>query len=166
MLTGVIFSHHSPTGYIHIPQVLIRFARKEAEFLRSSNLLVEFWKHCLNLLQYGIIDAECLKVCMGIVKGNQWSSVGQSELGIGLAGPLALDSGPIRPPQPERDKMDVDEDEGRKTAMHKRPKTESRGSGFCVCGMPFEKPEMVLCVGLVSKKNFLFPAIIRGIATC
>lgn len=136
-----------PIGYAHIPQVLVRFARAQAEFLRTSELLVEFWKHCLNLAQYGVIDAECLAFCMKIVKGEgQWSSAGKSEWGIGLAGPLALDKPAAR--FRNEDDMDVDRDEDR---VKKEPKP-TEDSGFCICGGPFEKPEMIICNGLVSHR--------------
>jgi hypothetical protein len=139
-----------PIGYAHIPQVLIRFARQQAGFLRTSNLLVEFWKHCLNLVQYGIIDAECLAFCMKLVKGeDQWSSVSESEWGIGLAGPLALDTrvAPSLSPK-NKDSMDVDRIEERSKGKERKPVDPD--SGFCVCGRPFDKPEMIICNGSVS----------------
>lgn len=157
MLIGPLFANHSPTGYAHIPQVLIRFAKDKSELLRSSNLLVEFWKHCLNLVQYGIIDAECLRVCMDIVKGNQWSSAGKTHLGIGLTGPVALDSGRTYSSAAARgNAMDIDDDHGVKVAGRTPTKSIPRDSGFCICGKPFNKPEMVLCVGPVSQNTF-FP---------
>lgn len=122
------------------------------EILRSSNLLVEFWKHCLNLVQYRVIDAECLKVCMAIAKGNNpWSSAGISTVGLGLAGPIALDSSPGVVP-PSEDPMDLDGE-----TSDGDPDDEqlifvrgARDLGFCTCGKPYERSQMVLCVGSVS----------------
>ncbi|RPA93605.1 hypothetical protein L873DRAFT_1815578 [Choiromyces venosus 120613-1] len=126
-----------PIGYSHIPQVLIRFARQQAENMRTSQLFVEFWKHCLNLVQYGIIDAECLAFCMKIIKGEgQWSSAGQAEWGIGLSGPLVLDAPEAAPTKIEDDADIID-----------CLQTPEVNSGFCTCGKPFDKPEMVICNG-------------------
>ncbi|CUS09147.1 unnamed protein product [Tuber aestivum] len=126
-----------PIGYSHIPQVLIRFARHQAENMRTSQLLVEFWKHCLNLVQYGIIDTECVAFCMKIIKGEgQWSSAGQAEWGIGLSGPLVLDAPEVAPTKVEDD-----------TDILDCLQTPEINSGFCTCGKPFDKPEMVLCNG-------------------
>lgn len=154
MLIDPLFSNHSPTGYAHIPQVLIRFARDKAEFLRNSNLLVEFWKHCLNLVQYGIIDSECLRVCMDLVKGDQWSSAGETQLGIGLAGPIALDNCPTHPPSTTGSNTVDTVDSGVKVAG-RTSKSTPRDSGFCVCGNPFNKPQMTLCFSPVSQNMFL-----------
>ncbi|PWW78613.1 hypothetical protein C7212DRAFT_356648 [Tuber magnatum] len=129
-----------PIGYSHIPQVLIRFAREQAENMRTSQLLVEFWKHCLNLVQYGIIDTECVAFCMKIIKGEgQWSSAGRVEWGIGLSGPLVLDAPETAPTKLEDDTDILD--------YLQMPEINS---GFCTCGKPFDKPEMVLCNGDVS----------------
>jgi hypothetical protein len=108
MLIALSSPKYSPKGNIQVPPVLVRFARDMGEVLRSSNLLVEFWKHCLNLVQYRVIDAECLKVCMAIAKGNNpWSSAGISTVGLGLAGPIALESSQGVVP-PSEDPMDLD----------------------------------------------------------
>ncbi|KAG0130187.1 VEFS-Box of polycomb protein-domain-containing protein [Tuber indicum] len=125
-----------PIGYSHIPQVLIRFAREQAENMRTSQLLVEFWKHCLNLVQYGIIDTECVAFCMRVIKGEgQWSSAGQTKWGIGLSGPLVLDAQEAAPTKVEdTDVIDC-------------LQAPEIISGFCTCGKPFDKPEMVLCNG-------------------
>jgi len=125
-----------PIGYSHIPQVLIRFAREQAENMRTSQLLVEFWKHCLNLVQYGIIDTECVAFCMRVIKGEgQWSSAGQTKWGIGLSGPLVLDTQEAAPTKVEdTDVIDC-------------LQAPEIISGFCTCGKPFDKPEMVLCNG-------------------
>ncbi|KAH0610933.1 uncharacterized protein H6S33_011360 [Morchella sextelata] len=138
-----------PKGNIQVPPVLVRFARDMGEVLRSSNLLVEFWKHCLNLVQYRVIDAECLKVCMAIAKGNNpWSSAGISTVGLGLAGPIALESSQGVVP-PSEDPMDLDGEthDGKPFLKETDHKVEARDSGFCTCGKPYERSQMVLCVG-------------------
>lgn len=90
---------------------------------------------------------------MDIVKGDQWSSAGKTSLGIGLAGPVALDNRRIYSSSAARgDPMDVDEDYVVNVGT-KKP--EHRDSGFCLCGKPYNKPEMVLCVGPVSQNMFL-----------
>jgi len=108
--------------------------------MRTSQLLVEFWKHCLNLVQYGIIDTECVAFCMKVIKGeDQWSSAGRVEWGIGLSGPLVLDAPEAAPTKIEDDTDTID--------CLQAPELNS---GFCTCGKPFDKPEMVLCNGNVS----------------
>ena len=108
--------------------------------MRTSQLLVEFWKHCLNLVQYGIIDTECVAFCMKVIKGeDQWSSAGRVEWGIGLSGPLVLDAPEAAPTKIEDDTDAID--------CLQAPELNS---GFCTCGKPFDKPEMVLCNGNVS----------------
>lgn len=122
------------------------------EDLRNSNLLVEFWKHCLNLVQYRVIDAECLKICMAIAKDNNpWSSAGVSTVGLGLAGPIALESSPSLV-LPLEDPMDLDGEthESKPVPKEKKHKAEARDSGFCTCGKPYERSQMILCVGSVS----------------
>lgn len=90
---------------------------------------------------------------MDIVKGDQWSSAGKTSLGIGLAGPVALDNRRIYKSSAARgDPMDVDEDYGVSVGT----KPVRRDSGFCHCGMPYNKSQMVLCVGPVSQ-NMLLP---------
>lgn len=93
---------------------------------------------------------------MDIVKGDQWSSAGTTVLGIGLVGPMVLDNGPTYSSSAARgDVMDVDEADGVRVVTRKFVKPERRDSGFCRCGMPFDKPQMVLCVGPVSQNQLL-----------
>lgn len=88
---------------------------------------------------------------MDIVKGGEWSSAGKTKLAIGLAGPITLDNSSSCPVSPARGEvMDVDTENGAKMLTRTLSKPKSRDFGFCVCGMPFDKPKMVLCVGLVS----------------
>lgn len=140
-----------PKGNIQIPPALVRFARDQGEVLRSSNLLVEFWKHCLNLVQYRVIDAECLKTCMAIAKGKSpWSSAGTSKVGLGFAGPISLESPSCSRSPPEKvDPMDVDfeNNDGKRVSNETARKVKNRDSGFCTCGKPYERSQMVLCVG-------------------
>lgn len=94
---------------------------------------------------------------MDIAKSEDWSSAGKTDLGIGLAGPVALDNGRISSLAAARgNAMDIDDDYGVRVAGRTPTKSVPRDSGFCICGKPFNKPEMVLCLSPVSQ-NMFFP---------
>ncbi|KAI5800229.1 VEFS-Box of polycomb protein-domain-containing protein [Peziza echinospora] len=147
-----------PIAYCHLPETLVRFARSHRERLRSTNQSVEFFKHLLNLIQFGIIDSEILQHCMQIVKGNQWNCTETATVGLGMAGPLPLDDIPM-PPRPIEIDDDQDEDSAQGDAMDIDVKEEapemapedisympSQSSG-CPCNRPFKRAEVIYCDG-------------------
>ncbi|KAA8911306.1 hypothetical protein FN846DRAFT_449796 [Sphaerosporella brunnea] len=158
-------------AYYHVGPSLIRFAQKHKELLRESPLLVEFWKHCLNQLQFRTIDAEALRMVMEEIKGGkeEWSSVGKSQWGLGINGPyihdVPLEESPAQMQTPTSrkkgkgkatkaaDAMDIDEPSTRKdlavgASRAKESKTEIQ-TGMCKqeCGMPWHRSDMVRCCG-------------------
>ncbi|KAL7273087.1 hypothetical protein RUND412_004073 [Rhizina undulata] len=166
-----------PIAYIHVSPTLIRFAREHAEFLRNSVLLLEFYKHCLNLVQYGIVNPQCVWICMDIIKGGEWSSEETSKWGVGLVGPSPLDNIPAESKRKGKERADNFD----AMDMDQRPEDEvrsekdlsvvtARDSGICMCGMPWRRPEMVRCEGIVSTTSLRSPKIhahlLHGISAC
>ncbi|KAF8468297.1 hypothetical protein BDZ91DRAFT_104115 [Kalaharituber pfeilii] len=167
-----IFDRHlfkeRPIGYVHLPETLVRFAREHREWLRATNMFVEFYKSCLNQIQYGMIDAEILQHCMQIVKGDEWNSTGKANVGLGLAGPLPLDDpqSPKGEQEAESRKDDAEEsdDEDELTegksqknqgedadikmedAVDAQPEETSTRWG-CPCLRPYKRTEVVYCDG-------------------
>jgi len=162
----------------HLGPSVYRFAKKHRELLCSGTLFVEFWKHCLNQVQYRTIDAECLRVVMEVVKGgkDEWSSVGKTKCGVGLKGSHVLDEPNPSPPtsplanrrrssmrRPGRaareDPMDIDSDspwasQPSQDKKQKQPAEEPAEKtvpsyGICGCRGPWDRTEMVLCRGKV-----------------
>ncbi|KAK9374071.1 uncharacterized protein V1513DRAFT_485556 [Lipomyces chichibuensis] len=57
-----------PSSYKHVRDSLARFCRKNREMLSDRLFLIEFWKHCLNLIDCGIIEPACFYSCMQWLK--------------------------------------------------------------------------------------------------
>ncbi|KAK9470596.1 uncharacterized protein V1510DRAFT_439558 [Dipodascopsis tothii] len=53
-----------PASYRLVTDSIFRFCRKHKEELRDRALLTEFWKHCLNLVDSGVIEPICFYTCM------------------------------------------------------------------------------------------------------
>ncbi|KAK9364262.1 hypothetical protein V1504DRAFT_400013 [Lipomyces starkeyi] len=64
---GHIFEER-PSSYKHVRDSLARFCRKNREMLSDRLFLIEFWKHCLNLIDCGIIEPACFYSCMQWLK--------------------------------------------------------------------------------------------------
>ncbi|KAK9447179.1 uncharacterized protein V1518DRAFT_421546 [Limtongia smithiae] len=57
-----------PSAYKHVSESLLRFCRANGELLSSEPLKKEFWKHCLNFVDYGIIEPACMFACATYLK--------------------------------------------------------------------------------------------------
>lgn len=149
---------------MHLPETLVRFARTHRDWLRETNHLVEFYKSCLNQIQYGMIDAEILQHCMQIVKGEEWNSTGKTDVGMGLVGPLPLDEAPSTEQAKERqfgnvevldeEEQSSDEEEeqyGSESLDVKMEDITELGSTHsgCPCLRPYKRTEVIYCDGLV-----------------
>ncbi|KAK7203604.1 hypothetical protein BZA70DRAFT_282886 [Myxozyma melibiosi] len=53
-----------PSSYKHVSESLMRFCRNNRKTLRERTMQIEFWKHCLNLIDCGIIEPACFYACM------------------------------------------------------------------------------------------------------
>ncbi|KAK9458556.1 uncharacterized protein V1516DRAFT_133817 [Lipomyces oligophaga] len=53
-----------PSSNKHLSDSLLRFCRTNRLILSQKTLLTEFWKHCLNLVDSGIIEPACFYACM------------------------------------------------------------------------------------------------------
>ncbi|KAF8415466.1 hypothetical protein BGX38DRAFT_1245715 [Terfezia claveryi] len=157
-----------PIGYVHLPETLVRFARQNRNLLRSTNALVEFYKCCLNQIQYGMIDAEILQHCMQIVKGDEWNSTGKTDVGLGLAGPLPLDD--VSPEEKGKEGQPGGEEEGddEQLSDYEMERDDSEGPEVktediteincphagCPCGRPYKRTEVVYCDGQCGSRWF------------
>jgi hypothetical protein len=147
----------------HIGPSLYRFANKCRDTLQQGPMLVEFWKHCLNLIQFRTIDAECMRVVMEVVKGGieEWSSVQRSTWGMGLTGPHVLDEevkGPPSPSPPIQVRREKNGRFGKAKAIVVSEESvvqEEQGirvalGGVCVCHGTWDRSDMVRCARDVS----------------
>ncbi|KAG5440478.1 hypothetical protein PCK2_000412, partial [Pneumocystis canis] len=57
-----------PIGHCHLPDSILRFVYSHKNILQTENLVSEFWKHLLNLVQYKIIDLVTLRKSMEVVR--------------------------------------------------------------------------------------------------
>ncbi|KAG4305600.1 hypothetical protein PORY_001156 [Pneumocystis oryctolagi] len=57
-----------PIGRCHLPDSIMRFVYSHKNILQTENLVSEFWKHLLNLVQYKIIDLVTLRKSMEVVR--------------------------------------------------------------------------------------------------
>jgi len=144
----------------HIGHSLYRFANKYRDTLQQGPMLVEFWKHCLNLVQFRTIDAECMRVVMEVVKGgmNEWSSVRRSTWGMGLTGPHVLDEEvkglPSPPPMRGRRRKNGRFGKAETVVVSEEPVVQEQGiraavGGICVrhgtCHGTWDRSLMVRC---------------------
>ncbi|CCJ30490.1 unnamed protein product [Pneumocystis jirovecii] len=58
-----------PIGRCHLPDSIMRFVYSHKNILQAENLINEFWKHLLNLVQYKFIDLVTLRKSMEVVRG-------------------------------------------------------------------------------------------------
>lgn len=162
MVVLTLAQPHRPIGYIHLPETLIRFARTHRDWLRSTNQLVEFYKSCLNQIQYGMIDAEILQHCMQIVKGeDDWNSTGKTNVGLGLIGPLPLDEsdhsqdGEKEAQEGSDEGMQSDnEADNEKDVKLEEDQTvnnilQATSHWGCPCLRPYKRTEVLYCDGKV-----------------
>lgn len=163
-------------SHCHLGPSLYRFAVKHKELFRTTALMVELWKHCLNHIQFRTIDTEVLRVVMEVVKGGkeEWSSVGKSQWGIGLAGPVVLDERAPSPPTSPVPRRRVGRPSGRHVEEKKRTEVEEtpqkksqkptedpgEGHGICTCGNGWARDDMVRCDGVVRIPSPLLLAVI------
>jgi hypothetical protein len=152
-------------AYSHVGPSLYRFAQKHKELLRQGPLLIEFWKHCLNQVQFRTIDTEALRAVMEVVKGGkeEWSSVGKSQWGLALNGPFVLDDEKDRNPTPSPTARKVrsskvaqkEEPSVKKELAEETAKSDEISFGLCKleCNKPWERSDMVRCCG---KVRFVF----------
>jgi hypothetical protein len=124
--------------------------------------LIEFWKHCLNQVQFRTIDTEALRAVMEVVKGGkeEWSSVGKSKWGLALNGPFILDDEKDRNQTPSptaarkgrSSKMIQNEGPSvKKEPVEETAKNDDVTFGLCKweCNKPWERSDMVRCCGKV-----------------
>ncbi|KTW26629.1 hypothetical protein T552_02638 [Pneumocystis carinii B80] len=57
-----------PIGHCNLPNSIMRFVHSHRNILHSENLVSEFWKHLLNLVQYKIIDLVTLRKSMEVIR--------------------------------------------------------------------------------------------------
>ncbi|RPA84786.1 hypothetical protein BJ508DRAFT_359496 [Ascobolus immersus RN42] len=139
-----------PAAARFMPAVLVRFVRKHREQIAETELLVEFWKLGLSLIQCNSIDASCLTECMKMLKGEHgWSSFGKSKFGIGLGV-----TDPNERPMPGDYALEDWELVDQTTLLTIRENNEKRvekpredNFGPCICGEPWTKFGMVACDG-------------------
>ncbi|KAK9264650.1 hypothetical protein V1519DRAFT_98236 [Lipomyces tetrasporus] len=60
-----------PSSYRNVSDSLARFCRKNRGLLSDRSFLIELWKHCLNLVDCGIIEPACFYSCMQWLKAEQ-----------------------------------------------------------------------------------------------
>ncbi|KAK9454297.1 hypothetical protein V1511DRAFT_380506 [Dipodascopsis uninucleata] len=68
-----------PSSYKHVTDSLARFVRNNKIPLKERDLQIEFWKHCLNLIDCGIIEPASLYSCMKYIKSENESSASVSD---------------------------------------------------------------------------------------
>lgn len=137
-----------PNGNSQVAASLVRFSRKHKTWLSEPLWLIEFWKMCLNFIQFGTIDTRTLKACVGIIKGGQWATEPSRTPGKTprarkprktLDGVQPIASTPSKPIEVIDLSKDDDED----------PTTTNNVvfAGVCKCKKPWKRPEMVACEG-------------------